>query len=311
MAPIDLITVTGPTASGKTRFAALLASKLHGEIISADSRQVYRQMDIGTGKDLEDYMVDGQTVPTHLLDIRPPGDKYNVYEFQEDFVKAYEDIHQRKKTPLLVGGTGMYIEAVLAGYALAKVPVNDRLRASLEPKSQVELVEILKSYATPLHNTTDLTHRKRTIRAIEIADYGTKQPVDKASLPGIRSIILAILYDRESRRRRISERLHHRINNGLIEEVRTLLQKVPSQTLIYYGLEYKFVTMFLCGTLSREEMIEKLEIAIHQFAKRQMTWFRKMERSGYKIHWIDGQASENEKLNRATEILLKAGISLS
>lgn len=303
MAEINLIVVTGPTASGKTGFAAHLAYKIHGEIISADSRQVYRGMDLGTGKDYQDYIVHDQIIPYHLIDIREPGYKYNVYEFQEDFVLAFKQILSRDKMPMLVGGTGMYIDAVIRGYTLVSVPANINLRNDLEKLTLAELVALLKDMKPDLHNTTDITSKKRTIRAIEIADFYRTNPVTMHEMPEIRPIIFGVQNDRETRRKYISERLLARLNNGMIEEVEELLKKVSAEDLIFYGLEYKYITLYVTGKLTREEMIKRLEIAIHQFAKRQMTWFRKMERAGIKIHWLEGQWSISEKIRRAGDIL--------
>jgi tRNA dimethylallyltransferase len=303
MNKIDLITVTGPTAGGKTGFAANPAKRMDGEIISADSRQVYREMNLGTGKDYEDYIVDGVKVPYHLIDIKDPGYKYNVYEFQHDFLLAYKDIISRNKMPFLVGGTGMYIEAVTKGYKLFPVPVNETLRLELNEKDLPELVQILKNIQPDLHNSTDTGHKKRTIRAIEIATYYQQNNQIDTSFPAIKSVILGVKYDRNSRRRRISERLRSRLNEGMVEEVEGLLTKVAADDLIFYGLEYKFLTLYIKGELSKEDMIKKLEIAIHQFAKRQMTWFRKMERAGTKIHWLDGYMPMDEKLEKAARIL--------
>lgn len=305
MSKINLITVTGPTASGKTGFAAHLALLLKGEIISADSRQVYKQMDIGTGKDIEDYTIEDYQIPYHLIDIREAGYKYNVFEFQNDFIKVFEEISSRGKMPILVGGTGMYIEAVTKGYKLIHVPVNESLRAELEMKDLHELVEQLQTINPELHNTTDIKHKKRTIRAIEIASYYKTHKEIDSHFPEISQLIFGVKYDRESRRRRISERLKTRLESGMIEEVAQLLKKVSAEDLIFYGLEYKFITQHLTGKLSINEMREKLEIAIHQFAKRQMTWFRKMEREGAKIHWLDGHMRLEEKLDRAKTILKK------
>ncbi len=308
MSAINLITVTGPTASGKTHFAAVLADKVGGEIISADSRQVYRDMNIGTGKDYDDYIVEGQTVPYHLIDIRNPGYKYNVYEFQKDFLIAFEEISAKGKLPLLVGGTGMYIEAVLKGYKLINVPVNPALREKLEKKELSELTALLKKLKPELHNTTDTKHKKRTIRAIEIATWYQNHPEVETSFPEINTVIIGIKYDRNSRRRRITERLRARLEEGMIEEVARLLKKVSPEDLMFYGLEYKYITMHLTGQMSYEEMFKKLETAIHQFAKRQMTWFRKMEREGINIHWLDGHMSLEEKLERARNIMGYYGI---
>jgi len=303
MSLYNLITVLGPTASGKTLFGAHLAQALNGEIISADSRQVYKGMNLGTGKDYEDYMVKDKTIPVHLVDIHEAGYKYNLYEFQEDFVMAFDDISTRKKIPVMVGGTGLYIEAILDKYRLVKVPLNQELRNSLDGKTQEELAEILRRYDTDLHNTTDLKIRKRTIRAIEIADYYSRNQTHPDDQPEIRSLIFGIKYDRNSRRKRITERLRARLNEGMLEEARSLLEKIPSDDLIYYGLEYKFLTLHLTGEITYQEMFNKLEVAIHQFAKRQMTWFRKMERHGFDIHWLDGHLPLDEKIARSLRII--------
>lgn len=311
MNKINLITVTGPTASGKTGFAAHLALLLNSEIISADSRQVYKQMDIGTGKDIEEYTIEKHQIPYHLIDIREPGYKYNVFEFQHDFIRIFEEISLRKRMPMLVGGTGMYIEAVTKGYKLIHVPVNETLRTVLELKDLTQLVDQLKTLNPELHNTTDIKHKKRTIRAIEIASYyQTHEEIDN-HFPKINQLIFGVKYGRESRRRRISERLKARLESGMIEEVEQLLKKVSSEDLIFYGLEYKFITQYLTSKLSKKEMHDKLEIAIHQFAKRQMTWFRKMEREGTKIHWLDGHMPMEEKLKRAKTILQQHDIIIN
>ncbi len=307
---IDIITVTGPTASGKTGFAAQLAYRTDGEIISADSRQVYRDMNLGTGKDYDDYIVNEHRVPYHLIDIKDPGYKYNVYEFQQDFLYAYQDIISRKRIPFLVGGTGMYIEAVTRGYKLMPVPANQPLREELQVKELSELVKILKKIRPDLHNTTDTKHKKRVIRAIEIAQfYENNEDIDP-TFPPIKSVILGVRYDRASRRKRISARLRDRLENGMIEEVEHLLTKVKAEDLIFYGLEYKFITQYVIGEISKNEMIKRLEIAIHQFAKRQMTWFRKMEREGTIIHWIEGHQTMEDKLLRAKEVLKKYDVIL-
>jgi tRNA dimethylallyltransferase len=305
---VDMITITGPTASGKTGLAAHLAHELNTEIISADSRQVYREMDIGTGKDLEDYLVDGHQVPYHLIDFLEPGYKYNVFEYQKDFLKAFETLRNKGKPPILAGGTGMYIEAVLKGYRLIDVPPDDNLRSELQNKSQEELVSILRELNPELHNTTDTEHKKRTIRAIEIARYYKENPTVSIDFPKIDTAIIGVKYDRPAQKRKISARLKQRLEEGMIEEVEKLLEKVPSETLVYYGLEYKFITHYLQNTLSYDEMFKKLEVAIHQLAKRQMTWFRKMERQGWNIHWIDGHMPMEQKLERAFEILNQYGI---
>lgn len=300
----NLITVTGPTAGGKTAFAAHLAARLNGEIISADSRQVYKTMDIGTGKDYEDYTVNGVKIPFHLIDIREPGYKYNVYEYQQDFIAVFDDIIKRNKMPVLAGGTGLYIEAALKGYRLINVPPNEARRAELAKMQQEDLVDILQKLNPELHNSTDTRHLKRTIRAIEIAEYYQSHPDINHYYPEIHPVVIGVKFDRNSRRKRITERLQARLNEGMIEEVRQLLKTIPEKDLIYYGLEYKFITLYLNGSLKRNEMIDKLEIAIHQFAKRQMTWFRKMERAGTHIHWLDGHMSMEEKMER-TKIILK------
>jgi tRNA dimethylallyltransferase len=285
----------GATAGGKTSLAALAAEKLNGEIISADSRQVYRGMDIGTGKDLSDYVRNGKQIPFHLIDIVDAGEKYNVYEFQRDFLKAFDDIRNRNRFPILCGGTGMYIQAVLEGYRLTEVPPNLTLRAELEMKSDVDLIEILTGERA-LHNVSDISNRKRLIRAVEIALFYKENPQSEIAYPKINSLNIQVVFDRDSRRRRITQRLKERLENGMIDEVRNLLQSgVSAKTLQYYGLEYKFLTDFILGKLSYEQMFTQLETAIHQFSKRQMTWFRKMENDGYKIHKIDGFLHEEKK----------------
>ncbi|MDZ7739570.1 MAG: tRNA (adenosine(37)-N6)-dimethylallyltransferase MiaA [Bacteroidales bacterium] len=300
----DIVVITGPTASGKTAFAALLASQYGGEIISADSRQVYRGMDIGTGKDYEDYVVDGKKVPVHMTDIADPGYKYNVYEYQRDFLQVYEKLRQRGVLPVVCGGSGMYIDSIISGYRLVKVPVNDMLRKSLENKSLEELSGMLAGYKS-LHNKTDIDTHKRAIRAIEIEEYYRHNKEAEHEFPLIRPLILGIKYDRESRRKRISRRLESRLQSGMTEEVKALLDSgIPADTLIYYGLEYRYITYYLLGQMSYDEMKGKLETAIHQFAKRQMTWFRGMERKGIKIHWLDGHMSNEEKMKRVREIML-------
>ncbi len=292
-----MITILGPTACGKTAFAAHLASDIGGEIISADSRQVYRAMDIGTGKDLDDYIVSGNKVPYHLIDIANAGEKYNVFRYQHDFLDAYNDICNRNAIPVLCGGTGLYIESVLRGYHLSPVPQNHTLRASLEGKTLEELTEILRSYKV-LHNTTDTDTVQRAIRAIEIEDYCEKIPLEDRTFPKISSLVVGLDIERELRREKITRRLKQRLDEGMIEEVRGLLESgVTPDDLIYYGLEYKYLTLYVIGKLSFEEMFRLLEIAIHQFAKRQMTWFRGMERRGIKINWIDAALSINDRLD--------------
>jgi tRNA dimethylallyltransferase len=299
----NLITVLGPTASGKTRFGANLADTIQGEIISADSRQVYRNMDLGTGKDYDDYIIKGRKIPAHLIDIHDAGHKYNVFEFQKDFIDVFRKISKKGHVPIMVGGTGMYIEAILNRYELLQTPINFDLREQLKGKTQEELIEILKEYHIKLHNTSDLKIRKRTLRAIEIAEFCQQHPDHFQDLPEFRSIIFGVRYDRNSQRSRITQRLQSRLEGGMIEEVRQLLSSISAEDLIYYGLEYKFITQYLQGTLSYAEMCQKLEVAIHQFAKRQMTWFRKMERNGYKIHWLDGHMPMEEKITAAMKII--------
>lgn len=292
----DIITILGPTASGKTSFACKLAYKMKSEIISGDSRQVYRSMDIGTGKDLDDYVVNGEQIPYHLIDIRDAGDKYNIYEYQHDFHKAYNEIKNRGITPILCGGSGLYIESVLRGYSLVNAPENRELREDLAGKSLDELTSILTTYKN-LHNTTDTDTAQRAIRAIEIAQYEQKQPLEKNEYPPLNSLIIGVDIDRESRREKISKRLKARLEEGMIEEVQSILDKgVTPEDLIYYGLEYKYVTLYLTKKLSYHEMYNQLEIAIHQFAKRQMTWFRGMEKRGSKIHWINALSSDEKKI---------------
>lgn len=297
-----MITIIGPTASGKTSFAAHLAKQLNTEIISGDSRQLYKGMDIGTGKDLGDYIVDGFEVPYHLIDIRDAGDKYTLFDYQQDFHEAYNDVLSRQKTPILCGGTGLYIESVLKGYNLPDVSKNANLRAELETKSIEELTNILASYKS-LHNTTDTNNKRRAIRAIEIADYQYRNPSTSLQYPPINSLILGVDISREERRGRISNRLKARVDEGMIQEVVNLLESgVSSDDLIYYGLEYKFVTQYVIGDLEYDDMLTQLEIAIHQFAKRQMTWFRGMERRGFDISWIDYKLSMSEKVEQAVEL---------
>lgn len=303
MTNYDLIAILGPTASGKTQFASALANKLDTEIISADSRQVYRGMDIGTGKDLADYTVNGKQIPYHLIDIAEPGYKYNVFEYQRDFLKAYETVRLKGKLPIMCGGTGMYLESVLKGYRLLPVPENPELRARLNGKSLDELTEILKQYKT-LHNTTDVDTAKRTIRAIEIEEYYAHTPVDERAFPQLNSLIVGIDIDRELRREKITRRLQQRLEEGMVEEVRDLIKKgIKPEDLIYYGLEYKYLTLYVIGELTYEQMFHDLEIAIHQFAKRQMTWFRGMERRGFTIHWMNAQWSMEEKIAFVTQLI--------
>lgn len=296
MPDYDLIAILGPTASGKTPFAAALASELNTEIISADSRQIYRGMDLGTGKDLADYTVNGRQIPYHLIDIADPGYKYNVFEYQRDFLKAYETIKQKGCLPVLCGGTGMYLESVLKGYKLMPVPENTELRTRLADKSLDELTAILSQYKT-LHNSTDVDTVKRAIRAIEIEEYYAANPVAEREFPQLNSLIIGVDIDRELRREKITRRLKQRLEEGMVDEVRQLLaQGIPAGDLIYYGLEYKYLTLYAIGELNYDEMFSQLEIAIHQFAKRQMTWFRGMERRGFTIHWMDARWPMEEKI---------------
>ena len=302
-----MITILGPTASGKTPVAARLAAELGGEVISADSRQVYRRMDIGTGKDLADYQVSTVNVPYHLIDIREPGTKYNLFEYQQDFFDAYQDIRSRGALPILCGGTGLYIEAVLRGYHLSPVPQNQELRDRLEGKSLEELTQMLTDLkaktGSNMHNTTDVDSCQRAIRAIEIETYNLLHPVPRRELPSVDSLIIGIDIDRELRREKITRRLKARLEEGMVEEVRNLLDEgIRPEDLIYYGLEYKYVTEYLTGKISYDEMFQRLEIAIHQFAKRQMTWFRGMERRGFKINWIDATLPMEEKVSRIIQI---------
>lgn len=303
-----MITILGPTASGKTDIAAHLAAELSAEIISADSRQVYRRMDIGTGKDLADYVVDGKRVPYHLIDIVEPGTKYNLFEYQRDFLEAYNDIRSRGKNVILCGGTGLYIESVLKGYRLIPVPENKELRHKLEGKSLLELMSILERLKAEnnsnMHNSTDVDTSKRAIRAIEIEMAYKEAHIEERTFPKIDNVIIGVGIDRDLRRMKITRRLDQRLHDGMVDEVKSLLDSgIPADDLIYYGLEYKYVTEYILGKLTFEEMHRSLEIAIHQFAKRQMTWFRGMERRGFTIHWIDAADSMEEKINEIKKVL--------
>lgn len=301
----DLITILGPTASGKTPFAVELAHQLNGEVISGDSRQLYCQMDIGTGKDLKEYKIGETKINHHLIDIRNPGEKYSLYEFMKDFHVAYDDILNRKKTPILCGGTGLYIESVLKGYELKDAPNNPELREELEKKTLQELSAILSDYKE-LHNSTDIESKRRAIRAIEIAYYQKNQDSSQSLYNPIDSLIIGVSIDRESRRQKISKRLSARLDEGMVEEVQNILsQGTSAEDLIYYGLEYKFVTHYVTGKITYAEMFTQLEIAIHQFAKRQMTWFRGMERRGLKINWIDALLPMQQKVELALELVSK------
>ena len=303
MEKYDLITILGPTASGKTPLAAALAYKLNTEIISGDSRQIYRRMDLGTGKDLEDYVVNGQQISYHLIDIVEPGYKYNVFEYQRDFLNAYNQVKLKKKLPILCGGTGMYLESVLKGYKLLPVPENAELRVSLADKSLEELTRLLSTYKK-LHNSTDVDTAKRAIRAIEIEEYYKQQPPEYREFPQIHSLIIGVDIDRELRREKISRRLRQRLEEGMVDEVKALLDSgISSEDLIYYGLEYKYLTLYVLGKFSFDEMFHQLEIAIHQFAKRQMTWFRGMERRGFTIHWLDACLPMEDKVDEIINLL--------
>ena len=305
---IPMITILGPTASGKTDIAAHLAAELSAEIISADSRQVYRRMDIGTGKDLADYVVDGKRVPYHLIDIVEPGTKYNLFEYQRDFLEAYNDIRSRGKNVILCGGTGLYIESGLKVDRLIPVPENKELRHKLEGKSLLELTSILERLKAEnnsnMHNSTDVDTSKRAIRAIEIEMAYKEAHIEERTFPKIDNVIIGVGIDRDLRRMKITRRLDQRLQDGMVDEVKSLLDSgIPADDLIYYGLEYKFVTEYILGKSTFEEMHRALEIAIHQFAKRQMTWFRGMERRGFTIHWIDAADSMEEKINEIKKVL--------
>ena len=299
----DIITILGPTASGKTSLATRLALMMgNAEIISADSRQVYRGMDIGTGKDLADYEIEGVSIPYHLIDIAYAGDKYNLFQFQQDFWNAYNDIRSRGKFPILCGGTGLYIESVLKSYKMVPVPENPQLRQELEGRSLEELTELLSTYKS-LHNTTDVDTPKRAIRAIEIQQYYREHKIDEREFPSLRSLTIGVNIDRDLRRQKITQRLHDRMQQGMLQEVEGLLRHVPAEDLMYYGLEYKYLTLCCLGQLTREEMLRQLETAIHQFAKRQMTWFRGMERRGTPIIWQDASESLESRAERIMKLL--------
>jgi tRNA dimethylallyltransferase len=293
----DILVITGPTASGKTSLAAALASRIGGEIISADSRQVYRKMNLGTGKDYDEYIVGGSKIAYHLIDIADPGYKYSVYEYQRDFLKVLSNMRLRNKLPVVCGGSGMYIDSVISGYRLIEVPPDKEFRASLADKSLEDLTEILAAYKK-LHNKTDTDTRKRAIRAIEIERYIRNSVENRTLFPEINPLVVGVSFSRETRRERITERLKQRFELGMVDEVRDLLnQGVTPEDLMYYGLEYKYVTLHILGHITHEEMFRSLETAIHRFAKRQMTWFRGMERKGIKIHWIDGELPLAKKID--------------
>lgn len=303
-----MITILGPTASGKTSLAAALAARIDAEIISADSRQVYRGMTIGTGKDLDDYRQGDRLIPYHLIDICEPGTKYNLFQYQQDFHLIYNNIVARGVRPILCGGTGLYIESVLKGYALSPVPQNQALRDELADKSLAELTEMLEDLKrrnhSVMHNRTDVDTAQRAIRAIEIETYNLEHPTDNRTLPPIDSVIIGVDINREERRRKITQRLKQRLEEGMVDEIRQLLDRgIAPEDLIYYGLEYKFVTEYVIGKTSYEEMFRQLEIAIHQFAKRQMTWFRGMERRGFTIHWIDAKLPMDEKVDEICKLM--------
>lgn len=302
-----MITILGPTASGKTSLAAALAARIDAEIISADSRQVYRGMTIGTGKDLDDYRQGDRLIPYHLIDICEPGTKYNLFQYQQDFHLIYNNIVARGVRPILCGGTGLYIESVLKGYALSPVPQNQALRDKLADKSLAELTEMLEDLKrrnhSVMHNRTDVDTAQRAIRAIEIETYNLEHPTGNRTLPPIDSVIIGVDINREERRRKITQRLKQRLEEGMVDEIRQLLDRgIAPENLIYYGLEYKFVTEYVIGKISYEEMFRQLEIAIHQFAKRQMTWFRGMERRGFTIHWIDALDPMDSKVAQIMDI---------
>jgi len=298
----DLLAVTGHTAGGKTEFAVGLAAVLDGEILSADSRQVYRGMDLGTGKDLKAYRTGNRIIPYHLIDLVEPGYKYSLFEYQKDALDAYLQIRKRNHLPVLCGGSGLYLESVLRGYQLVEVPPDPEFREQLKGEDHESLIRLLKRYG-PLHNTTDTSSRKRLIRAIEIARFTNEHKKPQPPFPKLKSFIIGIRYEREERRKRITERLKKRLDEGMVDEVRELLKRIAPEDLVYYGLEYKYLTYYCLGKISYDEMFRQLNIAIHQFAKRQMTWLRGMERRGFTIHWIRGESSRDEKIHTALEML--------
>lgn len=299
----NLIVILGPTASGKTSFAAHLAKEIGTEIISADSRQIYQGLDLGTGKDYEDYVVDSILVPYHLIDIKPAGYQYNVFEYQKDFLKIFTKLQGEGKVPVLCGGSGMYIEAAIKGYQLTQVPVNEKLRAELESKSLEELSEILSGYHR-LHNTSDVDTTKRAIRAIEIAEYYKYNAPAEENYPEIKPLLIGVRFPRNEERQRITLRLKQRLDSGMRKEVESLMQNgITAEQLLYYGLEYKFITLYLTGELTYHEMFTQLNTAIHQFAKRQMTWFRRMERNGQEIHWVEGSLPMELKLQYVKRLI--------
>jgi len=299
----DLLVITGPTASGKTALAASVADRLGGEVISADSRQVYRGMDLGTGKDLDEYNIDGRTIPCHLIDIADPGYKYNVFEYQRDFIRVYNELKQRNVFPVICGGSGMYLDSIISGYSMFEVPPDSGLRTRLEKKSMEELTGILSTYKK-LHNTTDTDTKKRIVRAIEIEHFNSFSKKKQTKFPDLKSLVIGVMTDRQTRRERISARLRQRLDAGMVEEVKKLLiNGISREALVYYGLEYKFITLYLTGEMKYDDMVKNLEIAIYRFAKRQMTWFRGMERKGIIIHWINAELPMDEKVERVMELL--------
>ncbi len=299
----DLLVITGPTASGKTSLAVAVASRVGGEIISADSRQVYRGMNIGTGKDYDEYISNGRQVAIHLTDIADPGYKYNVFEYQRDFKKVYYDLKKRNVFPVVCGGSGMYIDSIISGYRMPKVPPDMELRTLLENKSMEELITLFRSFREP-HNITDIDNKKRLVRAIEIEYYISKNPENATTFPVLNPLVIGVKVERDLRRYRISQRLKMRLDAGMIDEVKNLLDSgVGQETLIYYGLEYKYITLYLTGKIQYDEMVRSLETAIHQFAKRQMTWFRGMEKKGVKINWIDGLLPVEQKAGTVMKLL--------
>lgn len=300
-----LITILGPTATGKTKLAVKLASIIGGEIISADSRQVYRGMNLGTGKDLDDFIVYGKQIPYHLIDLHNPGYEYNIFEFQNDFKNAHNLIEKRGNIPIMCGGSGMYLDSILRAYQMKEAPLNEKLREDLKGLSHIMLIDRLKA-VSPLHNTTDVNTTERLIRAIEIAEAENSNKVLFDYIKVLRTINFGIFFERKQIRERITERLHKRLEEGMIDEVKNLLEEgYTEDQLTFYGLEYKYLTMCVVGKISWDEMFNKLNIAIHQFAKRQMTWFRRMEKKGVHINWIDGNLSSEESLSLILQKLPK------
>ena len=303
----EMITLLGPTATGKTRLAVMLADAIHGQIISADSRQVYRGMNLGTGKDLEEYRINGKIIPFHLIDIADPGYEYSVFEFARDFRLAFQRVKNDGCVPLLCGGTGLYLDAILRGYQLSEAKPDAGLRKVLETKSDRELIDML-SEMRDLHNQTDIGDRKRLLRAIEIA-MSEENPAAPDAV-SINSLVFGLRWERDTLRQRITARLHQRLNQGMAEEVRSLIAAgIEPEKLMFYGLEYKYITLYVTGKLSFREMSDQLNTGIHQFAKRQMTWFRRMERNGISIHWLEGEAGEEQNFIRMLEISKNAGIA--